>query len=355
VTIRPWTDKQFSINANYIDQRIDNPISTFPQATAEIQAAFPNHFLRDANGNLIEVDQRPVNFDWTWRRDIRFGFNWSTPVGKAPPRPQRPAGAFPFPRRDGQGQQGAAPPPGPPPDGQGPPPPNGQGQQQAQNGQGQNGQGANGQGPGAGFRGGPGGGGPGGPGGPGGARGFGGGGGGRGGFGGPGGGGGAPGQARFDIAVFDTLYFTDQTLLRPGGPMVDLLAGSPTGKTGGQPLNAIDGQMGFTKGGYGARLNATWTQGTTVTNAGGLSPTGTLTFSDLTTINLRLFANLGQIPQVARKHPFFRNARVTLSVFNVFDQHLNVRDVHGQTPLGYEPALLDPTGRQLQLAFRKLF
>ena len=339
-TIRPWTDKQFSINANYVDQRIDNPISTFPQATAQIQAAFPDHFLRDANGDLIEVDQRPVNFAWTWRRDLRFGFNWSTPVGKAPPRPQPADRPFPFPRRNGQGGQGG-PPPGPPADGPPPPGPGGQGQQ-AQNGPGPNGPGQGGGGPGGG----------------GGARGFGGGGGGRGGFGGgggPGGGGGAPGQARFDIAVFDTLYFTDQTLLRPGGPMLDLLAGSPTGKTGGQPLNAIDGQMGFTKGGYGARINATWVQGTTVLGAGGVGPSGVLTFSDLTTINLRMFANLGQIPQVVRKHPFFRGARVTLSVFNVFDQRLRVRDVTGATPLGYEPALLDPPGRQVAIAFRKLF
>jgi hypothetical protein len=155
--------------------------------------------------------------------------------------------------------------------------------------------------------------------------------------------------------VFDTLYFTDQTLLQPGGPMLDLLAGSPSGQKGGQPLNAIDGQMGFTKGGYGARLNATWVEGTTVAGAGGLGPSGVLTFSDLTTINLRMFANLGQMPQVARKHPFFRGARVTLSVFNVFDQRLRVRDATGLTPLGYQPGLLDPTGRQVAIAFRKLF
>ena len=140
VTIRPWTDKQFSINANYVDQRIDNPISTFPSVTAQIEAAFPDRFLRDALGDLVQEDLRPANFAWTWRRDLRFGFNWSTPVGKAPPRPQRPAGAFPLPRRDGQG----------PGQGQGPPPPNGpgqpQGQQQAQNGQGGPPQGGPGQG-----------------------------------------------------------------------------------------------------------------------------------------------------------------------------------------------------------------
>src|SRR6185437_12040615 len=146
VTIRPWTDKQFAINANYIDQRIDNPISTFPSATAQVQAAFPDRFLRDAAGDLIQEDLRPTNFAWTRRRDIRFGFNWSTPVGKPPPRPQRPAGPVPFPRRDGQGAPPA-------------PPPNAQGQQQAQNGRGrqpQDGQGAprqGGAGGGQGFRG----------------------------------------------------------------------------------------------------------------------------------------------------------------------------------------------------------
>jgi hypothetical protein len=348
VTIRPWTDKQFSINANYVDQRIDNPISTFPSVTAQIEAAFPDRFLRDAVGDLVQEDLRPTNFAWTRRRDIRFGFNWSTPVGKAPPRPQRPAGPFAFPRRDGQGPaQGRA---APPPNGQGQAP--GQGQQQAQNDQGGPGQGGQGQGGpgqggpsqgGQGFRGGVGG----GPGGPGGFGGFGGGGGGR-------GGGGAPGQGRFDIAVFDTLYFTNQTLLRPGGPLLDLLAGAPSGRNGGQSLNAIDGQMGYSRGGFGARLNATWVQATTVVG-GGPSPTSVLSFSDLTTINLRWFANFGQIRNVARKHPFLRNARLTVAIYNVFDQQLRVHDATGATPVGYQAPYLDPTGRQFAVSFRKQF
>jgi hypothetical protein len=357
VTIRPWTDKQFSINANYVDQRVDNPISTFPSVTAQIEAAFPNRFIRDAAGDLIAEDLRPTNFAWTWRRDIRFGFNWSTPVGKPPPRPQRPAGPFPFPLRDGQ-----APGQGQQPNGQ---QAQGQGQQQAQNGQGGPVQGGQGQagprqgapgqgGPGQGFRGGFAGGPGGGPGGPGGGGfgGFGGpgGGGGRGGF----GGGGGPGQGRFDIALFDTLYFTDQTLLRPGGPLLDLMAGSPSGKNGGQPANAIDGQLGYSKGGFGARINATWVQATTVVG-GGATPSGTLSFSDLTTINVRWFANFGQIPGVARKHPFLRNARLTFALYNVFDQHLRVHDATGATPIGYQPAYLDPTGRQFSISFRKQF
>jgi iron complex outermembrane receptor protein len=330
VTVRPWLEKQFTININYIDQKIDNPISTFPAATAQIQAAFPDRFIRDAAGDLTEIDQRPVNFDWTSRRNLRFGFNWSTPIG--PPPPQRQLNPD-RPRRDRQnGDQ-------PPPDG-GPPP-----GQQAQNGGTPGGPGGGGPG------GGPGGGGPGG-----GGRG---GGGFRGGGGGFGGGGGPNAQGRLELAVFDTVYFADQTMLRTGVPILDLLDGAPTGKSGGQPQNAIDGQLGYSKGGYGMRLNATWVEGTTVqgqtVSGASLSPTGTLTFSDLTTLNLRLFANIGQIPQIARRHPFLRGARITLSVYNLMDQHLQVRDQTGATPLGYQSAYLDPTGRQVALSFRKLF
>jgi len=137
--------------------------------------------------------------------------------------------------------------------------------------------------------------------------------------------------------------------------MVDLLAGSPTGKTGGQPLNAIDGQMGFTKGGYGARLNATWTQGTTVVGAGGMSPSGVLTFSDLTTINLRLFANPGDIPEVAVKHPWLRGTQIRFEINNIFDSKPKVRDAAGDVPLNYQSDLLDPLGRTIGITIRKLF
>jgi hypothetical protein len=80
-----------------------------------------------------------------------------------------------------------------------------------------------------------------------------------------------------------------------------------------------------------------------------------LSFSDLTTIHLRLFANLGQVPGLARRHPFLRGARLTVAVFNLVDQRLKVRDAAGFTPLGYQPALLDPAGRQVAVSFRKLF
>jgi hypothetical protein len=153
--------------------------------------------------------------------------------------------------------------------------------------------------------------------------------------------------------VYDTLYFTDQTALAPGVPLLDMLNGAPVGKSGGQPLNSIQGQIGYSQYGLGFRINATWVQGTTV-QGGSLSPTGPLTFSDLTTINLRLFATFNQIRGVARDHPWLRGARVTFGLYNVFDQHLRVTDAAGATPLGYQAPFLDATGRTFGVTFRKL-
>jgi hypothetical protein len=178
------------------------------------------------------------------------------------------------------------------------------------------------------------------------------------GAGGPGGGrgrfgGGGNGAPRIQVAVYDTVYFTDRTLLAENGPLLDFLNGSPNGKRGAQPINSIDGQLGYTDGPYGARLSATWVQGTTV-NASGLSPVGTLTFSDLTTINLRLFVNFANVQGLARKHPWLRGSRLTFNLYNVFDQQLRVRDATGATPIGYSTPFLDATGRTFAVTFRKL-
>jgi len=54
-------------------------------------------------------------------------------------------------------------------------------------------------------------------------------------------------------------------------------------------------------------------------------------------------------------YPWLRGARVTLSVTNLFDQRIDVRDGTGATPLSYQSAYLDPAGRTITLSLRKLF
>jgi iron complex outermembrane receptor protein len=295
LTWKPFTARDLTISGNYVTSRIENPIATFPAATAQIEAAFPDRFVRDASGELTQVDYRPVNFAREDRKEFRWGFNYSRPVGpqQAPPAFRRPPGE------------------GGPPPGEGRAP----GQDGAPRGAG---------GPG-GFRGGPGG----------------------GGF-----GGGQNGRLQF--ALYHTVIFQDEILIRPGVPVLDLLNGAAAGASGGQPQNEVEAQLGFTQKGLGARLSADWKSATTV--RGGLGTTlGDLNFSDITKINLRLFADLGAQRNLVRKHPWLRGSRITLSANNLFDQRVEVRDANGLVPASYQPAYLDPAGRTVKLSFRKLF
>ena len=188
-----------SFNANCTETRIDNPISAFPIATAEIEAAFPGRFLRGPDGRLLQIDTRPVNFARSERRELRWGFNFQKPFAP-PPGASRPG----IPGLGGGRGEGG------------------------------------GRGPGGGGRGG-------GFGGPGGGGGFGGRGGGRGGFGGPGGGG-------IQVSLFHTWRFTDNVLIRSGVPELDYLDGSAYSGRGGRPRHELELSAGVFKNGFGGFL-----------------------------------------------------------------------------------------------------
>jgi iron complex outermembrane receptor protein len=353
LTLKPWSTQNFTITANYVASRTDNPIQTFPVATAQIQTAFPDRFLRNADGELFEVDNRPVNFAWTQSKEIRWGVNYSRAVGKPPPpRQGRPTGFNDQP--GGQPGQPGQPrrartaagalslPDGAPPRGpdSAPPAPQAAGDRPLPGA-------ADGGGLPGGGRGSFGGGG----------RGGGGDGGGRGGFGGGGPGGGfgqGPAQGQLQLAFYHTLYFSDQMLVRPGGPLLDYLNGAASGANGGQPQQQVEVQAGYTFNNLGARMSANWLSGTTV-QSGAASTLGNLTFSDIATVNIRFFANAGAMRSVVAKHPWLRGTRLTLNLSNLFDQRIRVTDANGRTPLSYQPAYLDPTGRALTLSVRKLF
>jgi iron complex outermembrane receptor protein len=289
LTLKPVSSQDLTITANYIKSDIDNPIATFPAASAALEAAFPGRFIRDAEGDLIEEDIRPVNFARSERSEIRWGINYSRPIGKQPPpRPFR-RGLF-----GGAGRPGAG-------------------------GRGSGGEDGPGGGPSR-FRG----------------------------FTGP------AAAGRLQFAVYHTLYLTDRVLVRPGGPMLDFLNGSAASNAGGQYRNEIEAQLGMTLAGFGARLSADWREGATVTGGPG-SPTGDLSFSGVTTINLRLFDTLGQQPWVVKRYPWLRGARVSLNITNLLDQRVRVRDAAGATPLAYQPGFLDPAGRTISLSVRKMF
>jgi hypothetical protein len=312
-TIKPLSGTDLTLLANYTDSRIDNPIASFPTATPEIEAAFPDRFDRDGAGTLVRIDNRPVNFDSSRQRQIRWGLNWSVPL-KAPP----PTGTDGHPLTPEQIEERRA-----------------MFRDRARGGDGpEGGPGASGSGvrPAGGFGGGRG------------PGGF-----GRGGF-----GGGRQGRVQFSL--FHTWRLEDTILIRPGVPELDLLGGSAVGARGGQPRHEIEFNAGYNRNGIGVRLNGTWEGGTTIlANPGGAPSPEDLSFGSLFTANLRVFADLSQQRALVQKAPFFRGSRITLSVNNLLNQRLDVRDSSGAVPVGYQPNLLDPLGRSVKLSFRKLF
>jgi hypothetical protein len=85
---KPFENTDLRLRADYVHERIEHPISNFPGPTPALEAAFPDRFVRDSNGNLVSVDLRPVNYDSSRRDTLRIGFDFSKPLKSAPPSPE---------------------------------------------------------------------------------------------------------------------------------------------------------------------------------------------------------------------------------------------------------------------------
>ncbi|PTS90302.1 TonB-dependent receptor [Sphingomonas sp. HMWF008] len=84
LNLRPLPKTDFTLSFDYVSTRIDNPIAPFPILTAQIEAAFPERFTRDAQARLVGIDGRPVNFAASKRDQIRWGLNFTRPLGAVP-------------------------------------------------------------------------------------------------------------------------------------------------------------------------------------------------------------------------------------------------------------------------------
>ncbi|MNV11353.1 hypothetical protein D3C71_1019160 [compost metagenome] len=303
--LTPLKDKDLRLTANYTRTETEGSIAAFPTITPELEAALPERFTRDTDGNLLSIDARPLNFQKAEQQEIRWGLNFSTPFGKPDPTAAARMG-----QRGGPGGGGMRVEGGPPPGG---------------------GAGAGGPPPGGGMRMGGGGGG------------------------GRGGNRGAamqPGQGRFNVSLYHTYRIQDEITIRDGLPVLDLLDGAATGSRGGQSRNEVQFQMGLFKSGMGGFLNANWKESTRV--SGGTNSTDDLTFSDLTTVNLNLFADLSSRETWVAKYPWLKGARVSIGIDNIFDQRLDVRNGLSETPNAYQPDYLDPLGRTFRISLRKI-
>jgi outer membrane receptor protein involved in Fe transport len=80
-----------------------------------------------------------------------------------------------------------------------------------------------------------------------------------------------------------------------------------------------------------------------------------LRFGDYATLDLRLFANLGERFNLVAKNPFFIGSSVRFEVKNILNERPTVRGSDGIVPYAYQSDRLEPIGRTVTISFRKLF
>jgi iron complex outermembrane recepter protein len=84
---RPFKTVDFNLNAQYTRTMYHDPMNSLPPPSAEVQAAFPDRFRRDADGRLYEIDARAVNFIRTRNEQFRWGANYRKSFGVPAARP----------------------------------------------------------------------------------------------------------------------------------------------------------------------------------------------------------------------------------------------------------------------------
>lgn len=311
VNYRPdWLDGMTFL-AEYFRNNSRNVASSFPILTPEIEAAFPDRVTRDAAGRLVAIDRRPVNYSNVFSENIRYGFNFRKRFGQrrsngaggrsrgGAPSAARPSRAA----QSGRSNQN----PNETKENQSPPTQTANEGRPPQAASGQQGNRSR-----AGRR--------------------------RGG--------------RWQLSAYHTIGLQDRILIRPGVQELDLLNGSATGSTGGSPRHEFELSGGWFNNGIGFRLQGEHQSATRV--IGGLTGSD-LQFSDLTTLNLRIFVNLDDRGNLTERFKFLKGSRIALRFDNIFNDIQDVRDNSGLVPLRYQPGFLDPVGRYVEIDFRKRF
>lgn len=88
---QPIKGRELRLNLAYVDTRITDQLVYPGSATAELQAAFPERFERDALGQLLRADLRPINAFQERERKITTGWSFFGQIGPKPPAPTPPA------------------------------------------------------------------------------------------------------------------------------------------------------------------------------------------------------------------------------------------------------------------------
>lgn len=287
VNVRPPTGTDFVLSADYLLTRTDHPVAAFPSMIPDVEAAFPERFTRSADGRLLQVDARPLNFERSRQEQLRWGFSFVRPLGPVDPWMR----TAPIRTYSSEADARAAAPPSaivsvvP---------------------------------PGSAL-----------------ARSF------------------ENLASRLFINIYHTWRLRDEIVLRAGLPALDLLGGAAIDPRGDGRRHGLEAQAGIFKRGLGARVAVRWRSGAAARGGGGEA--GDLSFPDLATVDINLFANLQDRLGGADAPGWLRRMRFTFAITNLFNARPRVQDATGSTPLSYQPAYLDPFGRRIGFSLRKVF
>jgi hypothetical protein len=157
---------------------------------------------------------------------------------------------------------------------------------------------------------------------------------------------------QFQIALYDTWHLQDDVTLRNGQAGLDLLGGDIISDRGGTPTHEIELQTTLSTHAWSADISAL-RQSRTTARAGAMAQ-DQLTFSQGTTVNLRLQINLSAQHWLVDRLPWLRGS-LNLSADNVLGAHTEVHDASGIVPAAYRESYLNPTGRTFRITLRKRF
>ncbi|MFN9632074.1 MAG: hypothetical protein ACK554_00990, partial [Erythrobacteraceae bacterium] len=156
---------------------------------------------------------------------------------------------------------------------------------------------------------------------------------------------------RYFFNLTHAIELDNEILIANGLEPLDQLDGQATGAFG-LPRHSSRLEAGLFGKGMGFRLSGIYT-GETRLDGPGLPDSTDLAFDDIVTFNLRVFANMGEV--TGKNEGFLKDFRVSLIADNLFDAQRKVRDSNGDTPVNYQPFVIDPLGLYLGIDLRKLF
>ena len=119
------------------------------------------------------------------------------------------------------------------------------------------------------------------------------------------------------LSLFHTWRLTDEVLIRAGRACARLSERIGLQRPRRRPRHEIEAQAGIFKQGFGGFVRVAWQsgRGSRAAPARRRRPR----FGDLATVNLNLFADLGQRPALVRRFPWLEGTQIRFGIDNLFN------------------------------------